>query len=221
MFTGIVETTGTIEALGPLARGGRRISISTALPLGTVPKGGSIAVDGVCLTLISRRGSRFDADLGPETLSLTTLGSRRAGDLVHLERPLRIGDPLGGHLVAGHVDGTGTVARTRRSGDTLTLEITAPESVAPFLAVKGSITIDGVSLTVNAVKGSTFAVTLIPHTLKVTRLGSLNPGAKVNLEADLIAKHVAHLLSPLGKKPARRARAIEVVAARKRSRRVR
>jgi riboflavin synthase len=196
VFTGIVETTGTIEALGPLARGARRISISTSLPLGTVPKGGSIAVDGVCLTLISRRGRRFDADLGPETLSLTTLGTRRAGDVVHLERPLRIGDPLGGHLVAGHVDGTGTVARTRRSGDCLTIEITAPPPVAPFLAVKGSITIDGVSLTVNAVKGATFSVTLIPHTLQVTRLGSLSPGDKVNLEADLIAKHVAHLIGP-------------------------
>jgi riboflavin synthase len=196
VFTGIVETTGTIESLGPLALGGRRISISTALPLATVPKGGSIAVDGVCLTLVGRRGRRFEADLGPETLALTTLGSRRAGDLVHLERPLRIGDPLGGHLVAGHVDGTGTVARTRRQGDCLTIEITAPAAVAPFLASKGSITIDGVSLTVNTVKGSVFSVTLIPHTLAVTRLGSLSPGAKVNLEADLIAKHVANLLMP-------------------------
>jgi riboflavin synthase len=196
VFTGIVETTGTIESLGPLQLGGRRISISSALPLATVPKGGSIAVDGVCLTLVGRRGQRFEADLGPETLALTTLGTRRAGDLVHLERPLRIGDPLGGHLVAGHVDGTGTVARTRRKGDCLTLEITAPAAVAPFLATKGSITIDGVSLTVNSVKGSAFSVTLIPHTLAVTRLGSLSPGAKVNLEADLIAKHVANLLKP-------------------------
>jgi riboflavin synthase len=196
VFTGIVETTGTIESLGPMALGGRRISISSALPLGTVPKGGSIAVDGVCLTLVGRRGRRFEADLGPETLAMTTLGSRRAGDLVHLERPLRIGDPLGGHLVAGHVDGTGTVARTRRQGDCLTIEITAPEAVSPFLAAKGSITIDGVSLTVNTVKGPAFSVTLIPHTLSVTRLGSLSPGAKVNLEADLIAKHVANLLKP-------------------------
>jgi riboflavin synthase len=195
VFTGIVETTGTIEALGPLARGSRRISISSGLPLGTVPTGGSIAVDGVCLTLVGRRGRRFDADLGPETLALTTLGNRRAGDIVHLERPLRMGDPLGGHLVAGHVDGTGTVARTRRQGESLTLEISAPEAVAPYLAVKGSITIDGVSLTVNDVKGPRFSVTLIPHTLKVTRLGTLNPGAKVNLEADLIAKHVAHFLN--------------------------
>lgn len=196
MFTGIVETTGTIETLGPVARGGRRISITSSLPLATVPKGGSIAVDGVCLTLVGRRGRRFEADLGPETLALTTLGQRRAGDRVHLERPLRIGDPLGGHLVAGHVDGTGTVSRTRRTGDSLTIEITAPPAVAPFVASKGSITIDGVSLTVNSVAGARFSVTLIPHTLSVTRLGSLRPGDKVNLEADLIAKHVAHLLGP-------------------------
>jgi riboflavin synthase len=220
LFTGIVETTGTIEALGPLEKGARRISISSALPLATVPKGGSIAVDGVCLTLVGRRGRRFDADLGPETLSLTTLGSRRAGDVVHLERPLRIGDPLGGHLVDGHVDGTGTVARTRRSGDCLTIEITAPPPVAPFLAVKGSITVDGVSLTVNAVKGPRFSITLIPHTLEVTRLGSLDPGSKVNLEADLIAKHVAHLLSPLARKRARRAPNPKPAKARKRGRHV-
>ncbi len=201
MFTGIVETTGTIEAFGPLARGGRRISISSSLPLATVPKGGSIAVDGVCLTLVGRRGRRFDADLGPETLELTTLGARRAGDLVHLERPLRIGDPLGGHLVAGHVDGTGTVVRTRRIGDSLVIEVTAPAHVAPFLAPKGSITINGVSLTVNTVNGPSFSVTLIPHTLSVTRLGKLEPGAKVNLEADLIAKHVAQLLRTNATRP--------------------
>ena len=196
MFTGIVETTGTIETLGPVARGGRRICISSALPLATVPMGGSIAVDGVCLTLVARRGRRFEADLGPETLAVTTLGTRRVGDLVHLERPLRIGDPLGGHLVAGHVDGTGTVKRTRRTGDAFTIEVTAPATVAPFVASKGSITIDGVSLTVNAVGGISFSVTLIPHTLTVTHLGNLRPGDEVNLEADLIAKHVAHLLLP-------------------------
>jgi riboflavin synthase len=194
LFTGIVETTGTIETLGPVARGTRRISISSALPLATVPTGGSIAVDGVCLTLVGRRGRRFDADLGPETLALTTLGQRRAGDPVHLERPLRIGDPLGGHLVAGHVDGTGTVLRTRKTGDALTIEIEAPPAVAPFVASKGSITVDGVSLTINRTVDGAFSVTLIPHTLSVTHLGSRRPGDKVNLEADLIAKHVAHLL---------------------------
>src|SRR5688572_12580262 len=122
MFTGIIETTGTIETLGPPLRGNRRVEISSALDLTTVPTGGSIAVDGVCLTAVSRRGRRFQADLGPETLARTTFGRRRAGDRVHLERPLRMGDPLGGHLVAGHVDGVGKVLATRPQGDALMLQ---------------------------------------------------------------------------------------------------
>jgi riboflavin synthase len=194
LFTGIVETTGKIEALGPRSGGARRVTISTALDLGTVPLGGSIAVDGVCLTLVGRRGRRFHADLGLETLARTTLGELRPGDLVHLERPLRLGDPLGGHLVAGHVDGVGKVLVARRRGEVLELEVSAPPEVAPFLASKGSIALDGVSLTVNRVAPRGFSVTLIPHTLAVTRLGALRPGARVNLEADLLAKHVARLL---------------------------
>jgi riboflavin synthase len=194
MFTGIIETTGTIETLGPPLRGNRRVVISSALDLKTVPHGGSIAVDGVCLTAVSRRGRRFQADLGPETLARTTFGRRRAGDRVHLERPLRMGDPLGGHLVAGHVDGVGKVLSTRPTGDALTLELQAPPEVAPYVAPKGSIAIDGVSLTVNEVGARGFSVTLIPHTLSVTNLGRLHPGDPVNLEADLLAKHVARLL---------------------------
>ena len=194
MFTGIIETTGTIETLGPPLRGNRRVVISSALDLTTVPHGGSIAVDGVCLTAVSRRGRRFQADLGPETLARTTFGRRRAGDRVHLERPLRMGDPLGGHLVAGHVDGVGKVLATRPLGDALTLEVQAPPEVAPYVAPKGSIAIDGVSLTVNEVGARGFSVTLIPHTLSVTNLGRLHPGDPVNLEADLLAKHVARLL---------------------------
>jgi riboflavin synthase len=194
LFTGIVETTGKIETLGPLSGGARRLTVSTDLELTSVPLGGSIAVDGVCLTLIGRRGRRFHADLGPETLARTTLGERRPGELVHLERPLRMGDPLGGHLVAGHVDAVGRVLAARSHGDALELEVSAPAEVAPFVAPKGSIAIDGVSLTVNRLSSRGFSVTLIPHTLSVTRLGSRRPGARVNLEADLLAKHVARLL---------------------------
>ena len=195
MFTGIVESTGQIKTLR--ARDGvssTRVSISTKLDLASVPLGGSIAVDGVCLTVVARGRRRFEADLGPETLSLTTLGKRRPGERVHLERPLRMGDPLGGHLVAGHVDGVGQVRAARPLGDALELEIAAPTPLAPFLATKGSITIDGVSLTVNRVSGRTFSVTLIPHTLSVTNLGNRRAGDGVNLEADLLAKHVARLL---------------------------
>lgn len=204
MFTGIVEATGTIESLGPLTRGSRRVAIATPLDLSNVPLGGSVAVDGVCLTAISRRGRRFQADIGPETLAVTTLGDRKAGDRVHLERPLRVGDPLGGHLVAGHVDGVGRVLAARRKGEALELEVAPPPEIVPYLASKGSIAIDGVSLTVNVVNARGFQVTLIPHTLTVTKLGSLRAGTRVNLEADLLAKHVARLLE--ARLPARTAR---------------
>jgi riboflavin synthase len=193
LFTGIVEAQGDIEALR-----GQRLSVSTALDLKAVPLGGSIAVDGVCLTVVARRARRpgwvFQADLGPETLARTTLGERRAGDRVHLERPLRMGDPLGGHLVAGHVDGVGRLRKAVRRGDALELQVAAPPEIAPYLAPKGSVAIDGVSLTVNRVAAQTFSVTLIPHTLAVTHLGALPAGARVNLEADLLAKQVARLL---------------------------
>jgi riboflavin synthase len=204
MFTGIVEALGQIESVRDggdagtkAARGprNRRIVISTDLPLATVPKGGSIAVNGVCLTLVGRRGRRFEADLGPETLARTTLATLAEGDRVHLERALRLGDPLGGHLVSGHVDGVGTVVSARKVGDALELEIDAPAGVASLIVEKGSICVDGVSLTVNRIDASRFAVMLIPHTLDVTALGGYRRGQRVNLEADLIAKHVDKLVN--------------------------
>ena len=204
MFTGIVEATGTIESIGRAApeAATARLTVSTKLDLSNVALGASIAVDGVCLTVVDRDATRgfFAADLGPETLMLTTLGRLEAGARVHLERPLRMGDELGGHLVSGHVDGVGAVAARRENGGALDLEISAPATVAPALAVKGSVAVDGVSLTVNALVdvagGAIFGVTLIPHTLAVTKLGDKREGAPVNLEGDLIAKHVQRLLSP-------------------------
>jgi len=219
VFTGIIEATGTVVDLGPLRQGARRLRVATELSLAAVPLGGSVAVNGVCLTVVAkskgksngrtasvrrvpaREGGRlchFDADLGPETLAATTLGGLRPQARVHLERPLRLGDPLGGHLVAGHVDGVGEVTAQRPLGETLELEVAAPRSLAPYLAPKGSITIDGVSLTINRIRGRTFSVTLIPHTLAVTALGSLREKSPVNLEADLLAKHVARLLTSRG-----------------------
>jgi riboflavin synthase len=205
MFTGIVEATGTVATIGhDPDRGVVRLAISTTLDVASLPLGASIAVDGVCLTVVERGAGRFVADLGPETLGLTTLGDLAPGARVHLERPLRMGDPLGGHLVAGHVDGVGTVVSRRELGGALELEIAAPPTVARVLAVKGSIAVDGVSLTINSVGDSvgqaagsaTFSVGLIPHTLAVTKLGDKPPGAPVNLEADLIAKHVEQLMAP-------------------------
>jgi riboflavin synthase len=153
-----------------------------------------MAVNGVCLTIAARRARRFEADLGPETLACTTLGSLKASDRVHLERPLRLGDMLGGHLVTGHVDGVGKVESARKQGDTLALRLEAPESVASVLVKKGSIAIDGVSLTVNQVEHRSLEVWLIPHTLSVTLLGGLRKGDRVNMEADMIAKQVARFV---------------------------
>jgi riboflavin synthase len=201
MFTGIVEGSGIIVSIGREPdRGVVRLVVDTALDVESLPLGASIAVDGVCLTVVERAPGRFAADLGPETLGLTTLGGLEPGDRVHLERPLRMGDPLGGHLVAGHVDGVGTVVARREQGGALELEIAAPLPVARVLATKGSIAVDGVSLTINVVGRSgaavTFSVGLIPHTLAVTKLGDKPIGGLVNLEADLIAKHVEQLMSP-------------------------
>jgi riboflavin synthase len=194
MFTGIIESTGQVDAL-EAREAGARLSVTTDLDVGSLPLGASIAVDGVCLTVVDRAAGRFSADLGPETLARTTLGALRLGARVHLERPLRLGDPLGGHLVSGHVDGVGQVVARRQVGDALELEIAAPEAVAGTLVPKGSVTVAGASLTVNAVSGDRFSVTLIPHTLAVTTLGQLAVGAPVNLEGDLIAKHVDRLVS--------------------------
>jgi riboflavin synthase len=196
VFTGIVEGIGKVEALRAQPGGSRRIAVSTALEVGKLPIGASIAVNGVCLTVVSRRPRRFEADVGPETLRVTTFDGLRAGDRVHLERPLRVGDPLGGHLVAGHVDGVGRIESRRKLGDALALRIAAPAPLAPYLASKGSVTVDGVSLTVNEVDGKRFSVTLIPHTLMATCLGERKTGDRVNIEADLIAKHVARLVKP-------------------------
>jgi riboflavin synthase len=194
MFTGIVEARGAVETLE--ARGAvQRVVIATELAVEALPIGASIAVDGVCLTVVERSKGRFTADLGPETLACTTLGALGPGARVHLERPLNLGDALGGHLVSGHVDGVGQlVARNERDG-ALELEIAAPPAVAATLVPKGSITVDGISLTVNTVDGNQFGVTLIPHTVQVTNLGDKAIGAPLNLEADLIAKSIERMVA--------------------------
>jgi riboflavin synthase len=194
MFTGIIEGTGTVEVL-QATPGGARLSVATTLDGSTLPVGASIAVDGVCLTVVERATGRFAADLGPETLARTTLGTLAPGARVHLERPLRLGDALGGHLVSGHVDCVGEIVARREVGSALELDVVASATVARTLVPKGSITVAGASLTINAVDGERFSVTLIPHTLAVTKLGELAVGAPVNLEGDLIAKHVERLVS--------------------------
>jgi len=198
MFTGIIEAFGVVESIqrvelkqAPVVR----LVVVTDLDVETLPIGASIAVDGVCLTIVERAVGHFSADLGPETLALTTLGALESGSRVHLERPLKVGDPLGGHMVLGHVDIMGTVVSRRAVGAALELEISTPADLARFLAAKGSIAVDGVSLTINTVVGDVFSVMLIPHTLEATKLGDKQAGDTVNLEADMIVKHIDRLVA--------------------------
>ncbi len=194
MFSGIVQAVGRIGTLE--RRGGdARVDVeAAALGLDDVRIGDSIAVAGVCLTVVARDGARFSADLSAETLARTTLGAHGVGDPVNLEKSLRLADRLGGHLVAGHVDGVGRIERVHDDGAAQRWIFCAPPELARYIAVKGSIAIDGVSLTVNDVDGDTFGVTLIPHTLTVTTFGVRRPGNPVNLEVDLVARYVERLM---------------------------
>jgi riboflavin synthase len=191
MFTGIVTALGTVRKAA-LAGGGRRLVIDAArLGLGDMAIGDSIAVNGVCLTVVSRKARSFEVDVSRETLSCTA--GFAVGDSVNLEKAMRLTDRLGGHLVSGHVDGVGTVKTIGPAGGDRVITVKAPAGLARYIARKGSITVDGVSLTVNAVKGAEFTVNLIPHTLNATNLGALRAGDKVNLEADLLARYVERL----------------------------
>ena len=191
MFTGIVAAVGRVSVVKP-ARGGRRLIIDAGkLGLKDVAVGDSVAVDGVCLTVVARKGRTFEADVSRETLACTAGYS--TGARVNLEKALGAADRLGGHLVSGHVDGAGSVARMEAAGDNRLLVVAAPKEFAKYIARKGSIAVNGVSLTVNAVNGAEFAVNLIPHTLAATNLGELRAGDKVNLEVDMLARYVERL----------------------------
>ena len=193
MFTGIVTAVGKIAEVSPLEAGKRLVIDAGNLGLDDVAAGDSIAVAGCCLTVVDKQGNRFFVDASLETLNCTTgLDGLKP---VNLEKALRLADRIGGHLMSGHVDGVGTVTRFAQAGESFELEVEAPDALAKFIAPKGSITVDGVSLTVNSVKRSTFAVNLIPHTLAVTTLKDLREGAKVNLEVDLIARYVERMLA--------------------------
>lgn len=190
MFTGIITDVGRVRAVAE-ANGGRRFEIATAYPLGDVAIGASIACSGACLTVVEKGEDTFAVDVSRETLSKTTLGVWVEGRLVNLERALRLGDEFGGHIVAGHVDGVGQVVRALSDGDSLRLQLRAPDPLHRFVASKGSVTIDGVSLTVNEVEGEVFGVNLIPLTRTMTTLGDLRSGDRVNLEIDLLARYAA------------------------------
>jgi len=175
-------------------RAGAHLTIETPRPLARLALGESIAVNGACLTVTAIQGRRFRVDVSPETLRRTTLGTLAKDGRVNLERALRVGDRLGGHVVLGHVDGVGTLEKIEPDGDWLLYRFRAPGALLPFLVEKGSIAVDGVSLTVFACRAGRFTVALIPHTLAKTTLGTRRPGDGVNLEADVLLKHIGAML---------------------------
>jgi len=193
MFTGLVSDLGAVERLVPRQGGARLTLRPRSLPVDGLVLGESVACSGVCLTVVERGGGLVSFDAVPETLSRTTVGSWRPGSLVNLERALALGDRLGGHLVQGHVDAVGEVVARTAEGQGARLAISLPAAIAPLVAEKGSIAVDGVSLTVAAAGRDRFEVALIPETLARTTLGEARPGTKVNLEADVVARHVARL----------------------------
>ena len=197
MFTGLVQDTGSVAAL-ERASGGARLRVEAGVAA-ELSEGDSVAVNGVCVTATGVDGSAFAADLVPETLERSSLGPLRPGDRVNLELPLRAGDRLGGHVVQGHVDGTGTVEWVRDEGLGRTLRVAADPGLLRYVVEKGSIALDGVSLTVAEVDGEGFSVALVPQTLERTTLGSLEPGATVNIEVDVLAKYVEKLVAATGK----------------------
>jgi len=194
MFTGIITAVGKISHAQPLEKGVRLTIEAPGLKLADVALGDSIAHSGVCLTVVAKKRSSYQVDVSRETLDCT-VGLDAADREVNLEKAMRLSDFIGGHLVSGHVDGVGEVEKFEPVGESHELVIKAPKVLAKYIARKGSITVDGVSLTTNRVKGRRFSINLIPHTVEVTTLKRLHPGAQVNLEIDLIARYVERMLT--------------------------
>lgn len=192
MFTGIVTDLGTVLDIS--GKGDVTFRIATVFDMDQVPLGASIANNGVCLTVVARQPGWFEVQASAETLSTTTLGRWTPGMRVNLERAMCIGDELGGHIVSGHVDGVAKVVEIRPENDSLRYVFEAPESLKKFVAPKGSVALDGVSLTVNEVEGARFGVNIIPHTRSVTTFGFYEVGSAVNMEIDMLARYVARLL---------------------------
>jgi riboflavin synthase len=203
MFTGIVTDLGRLAAVKP-GRNLKRLRIECGYPAKSIALGASIMVNGICLTVVARgakgkgakdKGSWFEAEAGAETLKLTTAGRWQAGARLNLERSLKVGDELGGHIVSGHVDGLARIVARKDMSGMAGFRLRAPKALARFIAAKGSVTLNGVSLTVNEVKGSEFSVFLIPHTLQVTNWSFARKGDDVNLEVDMLARYAARLAS--------------------------
>ena len=194
MFTGIIEGLGTIRRIRSSGTG-KRMTLEADFILDDTGIGDSIAVNGACLTAVQVEGKRFEVDVSPETLLTTTLGKRIIGDRVNLERALRVSDRLDGHLVSGHVDGVGILEQRKTAGNAILLTFAVPESLSRYMVKKGSVAVDGISLTINRCEKESFEVSIIPHTAKVTTLGIRQPGDPVNIETDIIGKYVERFLS--------------------------
>lgn len=194
MFTGIVTGIGEIQAITPKGGDQRFQIVAECLAERDLEIGASVAVSGVCLTVVERIAGGFATDLSTETLTLTTLGQRKVGSAVNIEPALRAGDALGGHWVSGHVDGIATLESMQASARSQVMRFRVPQVLARYVAGKGSVTVDGVSLTVNEVAGAEFTVNVIPHTLEQTTLGELEAGAPVNVEVDILARYLERLL---------------------------
>ena len=192
MFTGLIERAGKIVRVQALAKG-KKFLIDPGAEFEVSP-GDSVAMDGACFTVVGREGDGFWVEVSGESLSRTTFEKKQAGEQVNLERSLRLSDRLGGHLVLGHVDGMGKIKKLKKSGEFVEIEIEAGKEVSDYLVGKGSVAVDGISLTVNGIKETVFSVMLIPETLKRTGLGAKRVGDTVNLESDIIGKYVARLL---------------------------
>jgi riboflavin synthase len=197
MFTGIITDIGRVRRLSRPrdAAGGLRMAIASAYDTEGIALGASIACSGVCLTVVALEPGGFEVDASAETLARSTIGEWREGDPVNLERALRVGDELGGHIVSGHVDAVARIADRRPEGDSVRFGVAAPPELMRLIATKGSIALDGVSLTVNEIEGDRFGVNIIPHTLTHTGFGEARPGQRMNLEIDPIARYVARLMA--------------------------
>ncbi len=195
MFTGLIEDLGTFRSL-QAGGGSGRITIATALPMEEIALGDSIAVNGVCLTVVTFGSGQFSADVSAESLSRTVLGALRPGQRVNLERALRLSDRLGGHLVSGHVDGLGVLTERYQDRNAIRFTIEVPVPLQCYLVEKGSVAIDGISLTVNSVSSQGFSVAVIPHSLAKTTLQERRVGSNVNIETDLLGKYVERLMQP-------------------------
>jgi len=197
MFTGIVTDIGEVREARH-GNGGLTLTIATSYDTSSIALGASIGCSGVCLTVVAKEPGLFSAEASAETLACSTLGDWRRGTRINLEQAMKLGDEMGGHLVLGHVDGVATVIDRRPDGESVRFTFEVPAELAPYIAPKGSVALDGVSLTVNEVEGMTFGVNIIPHTLSHTAFADTEPGTRVNLEIDLIARYVGRLLEARG-----------------------